>query len=353
MSERAIPPGGGPSRPLPQEYTGLHTAVALYHAETARVIDANEPFLDLLGYPLGRLRRLGVDEYSANTYSSSGSAFRSRVAAAAAGDPEQFRWRIKRADGELRWVKFHLSAVELRGCQYTLAEVRDVTEETHNSRRVRLLSRVVRHNLRNQATVIAGNAETIRCGLDPGGTRERAERIREEAMEIGSLSGSVAQIERTITADATDYPPVRVRTVLAELVGEFESEYPNATVSVRERTEMWAPGGEPLRRALSELIENAIVHSECDPEVTLCVDSSPNTGRTEIRISDRCPRIPDMELGALDDGTDQTSTSHGSGIGLFVAKWSVEALGGEMKIERSDSRGNTVSLYLPPKEPTQ
>ena len=353
MSERAIPPGGGARQTLPQEYTGLHTAVALYHPETARVVDANDQFLGLLGYSLGRLRRIGVDEYSANTYSCSGSAFRSRVAAAAAGDPEGFRWRIKRADGELRWVKFHLSAVELRGGQYALAEMRDVTEETHNSRRVRLLSRVVRHNLRNQATVIAGNAETIRCGFDPGNTRKRAERIREEAMEIGSISGSVAQIERTITADATGYRPERVRTVVADLVEEFESEYPDAALSIEERTEMWAPGGEPLRRALSELIENAIVHSDCDPEVTVCIDSSPNTGRTEIRIGDRCPRIPDMELGALDDGTDQTSTSHGSGIGLFVAKWSVEALGGEMKIERGEPRGNTVYLYLPPKEPVQ
>ena len=351
MSERALPSGNGPRRELPGEFAGLHTAVALYDPEAGHVLDANDPFLDLLGYSLRDLHRMTVDEYSANTYSFSGSAFRSRVAAAAAGDPEQFRWRIKRTDGELRWVKFHLSAVELGDRQYALAEVRDVTEETHNSRRVRLLSRVVRHNLRNQATVIAGNAETIRCGLDPGNTRDRAERIREEAMEIGSISGSVAQIERTIAADATGHRPERVRTVLADIVEEFEAEYPDATVSVRERTEMWAPGGEPLRRALSELIENAIVHSDCEPAVTVSIDASPNTGRTEVRIRDRCPRIPDMELGALDDGTDQTSTSHGSGIGLFVAKWSVEALGGEMKIERADQHGNTVYLYLPPKEP--
>jgi len=59
-----------------------------------------------------------------------------------------------------------------------------------------------------------------------------------------------------------------------------------------------------------------------------------------------------MEVEALDEHTETTATSHGSGVGLFVMKWCIESLGGELKIERrEDDRGNVVSFYLPPKEP--
>lgn len=58
-----------------------------------------------------------------------------------------------------------------------------------------------------------------------------------------------------------------------------------------------------------------------------------------------------LEIEALDEYTETTATSHGSGVGLFVMKWCIESLGGELKIERRDRRGNTVSFYLPPKAP--
>ncbi|TKX83031.1 ATP-binding protein, partial [Halorubrum sp. SS5] len=43
-------------------------------------------------------------------------------------------------------------------------------------------------------------------------------------------------------------------------------------------------------------------------------------------------------------------TSHGSGIGLFVMKWCVESLGGEVLFESRNSGGNAVCLLLPPKQ---
>ncbi len=105
---------------------------------------------------------------------------------------------------------------------------------------------------------------------------------------------------------------------------------------------------------MSHALENAIVHAESDrPTVEVVIGPSPNTGRAEIRIVDDGPPIPANETDALDEFTETTSTSHGSGVGLFVMKWCIESLDGEIAFDRHDAGGNVVSFYLPPREPSE
>lgn len=104
--------------------------------------------------------------------------------------------------------------------------------------------------------------------------------------------------------------------------------------------------------ALTAALENAIVHSdEAEPVVEVSIGPSPNTGRVEICIKDANPPIPEDELEALFKPTETTSTYHGTGVGLFVMKWCVESLGGEIKFETREPRGNAIYFYLPPKTP--
>jgi anti-sigma regulatory factor (Ser/Thr protein kinase) len=122
---------------------------------------------------------------------------------------------------------------------------------------------------------------------------------------------------------------------------------------VAEREPLWIHVDEAFDHALAHALENAIVHNEStEPMVDIAVDTSPNTGRAEISIVDTGPPIPAIEMDAVSDIMDTTSTSHGSGVGLFVMKWCIESLGGELTFERH-SNGNVVSFYLPPKERTE
>ncbi|MEF8857231.1 MAG: ATP-binding protein [Haloplanus sp.] len=123
-------------------------------------------------------------------------------------------------------------------------------------------------------------------------------------------------------------------------------------MTVTESEPMWTDVDDSFTHAVAHALENAIRHGEESPPVVrVTIGPSPNTGRVEIRIEDDNPPIPDAELSALDDREETTTTSHGTGVGLFVMKWCIESLGGELTIERGDSRGNTVYIYLPPKDP--
>jgi len=336
---------------LPAEYEQLNIGVALYDPETAAVLDTNARLESLLGYPTETLRDLSVDEYSANTYDYSCERLHRRFRTAARGETQSFRWRVKRGDGTLVWVQVHLSSLTVSGTPRVLAEVRDIEAHTTASQRIGLLSRIMRHNLRNDLTVINGRAEQIEA-TEPDGTVQRhAEKIRETAGRIDRITESVRQIERATTVASQHRTRRHAVTAVESAVADIRERYPSATVVVEAATEMWFRVDRAFAQALSHTVENGIVHADRpEPVVTVTVDESPNTGRVEIRITDDNPPIPPVEIDALDAPGENTSTAHGTGVGLFVMKWSIESLGGEITFERAEG-GNVVSFYLPPEVP--
>ncbi|MDS0477589.1 PAS domain-containing sensor histidine kinase [Natrinema sp. 1APR25-10V2] len=331
---------------LPAEYDTLHVGIVLYDPATGSVVDANAQLESLFGYPLDELRTMLADEYSANTYSFSGTELVERLRATADGNPQQFKWRVKRSDGELIWVRFHLSPTVLDGTEYVLAEVHDITDSYVASRRVGLFSRILRHNLRNEVNVIAGCAGKMTTDAEIEDVRRTAETIRATAMDLGGITESVKEIERATTPTEAPRATRRAADAVRDAADRFRDQYPAAAITIEERERMWI-------RADSAF-DHAIVHSdEPEPTVDVTVDASPNTGRVEIRIADSAPPIPEIEIDALDEFTAVTSTSHGSGVGLFVMKWCIESIGGELAFETREPRGNVVHFYLPPKEPPE
>jgi len=333
---------------LPEQFQRLETGIALYQPETGRILDVNDSFLALYGYSLDRLRRMEIAEYSANTSGLSQAEIVDHIQKAGNGQHRQFQWRVKCSDGTLIWVDTSLSPITLDGRQFVLAEVTDSTEQVHNNRKVRLLTRIIRHNLRNDANVILGYARQVATSNSSDAVDDHLSTIRQKALDLAAISESVDQLEKVVADTETRRTIQRVRTTVEDVADTYRSRYPDATITVEERTELRVHADETFRYAISQAIDNAIVHSEqSHPAVEIRIDESPNTGRTEIRILDDCPQIPAMELDALDESTPFTATSHGSGVGLFVMKWCLESLGGELKIEYNRDRGNSVYFYLP------
>lgn len=333
---------------LPPAYDDLHVGVALFDPEAGTVIDANGWVETILGYTVSELRGLPIETYTANTYPRSGEALLARLRAGTGESPQELVWRAKRADGELVWVQVRSSRRRLDGRECVYAELQDITEYYDTYHRAELFWRVLRHNLRNEATVIAGNATPVAERADAERLRKAGETIRLRAEKLGQMADSVEEIQRAVAGSETQrvrkHATVAVRTV----ANEVAAEHPDADIVVTERDGMWVDVDDAFVDALSHAIENAVVHAEsAEPTVEVAVGPSPNTGRVEIRISDGNPPIPEGELDALFDPDITTSTSHGTGIGLFVMKWCVESLGGEVRFERS-GEGNDVYFYLPP-----
>lgn len=214
----------------------------------------------------------------------------------------------------------------------------DVTERKLQIRRLDVLNRVLRHDLRTDANVIAGNAELLPDSPE-------AETIHERAMSMADRGDAARRIEQ-----ALDQTTKRRDLDFTSLVKQKASELDEATVHTN-LDDVRVYGSSALEMALDELFENAIEHSEATvPNVWVRLDRTDCSGSNDrlaaLEIADDGPGIPDMEREVFESNSE-TPLQHSSGLGLWLTRWVVEDLGGEVGIRDREPQGTVVTLRLP------
>jgi signal transduction histidine kinase len=120
-----------------------------------------------------------------------------------------------------------------------------------------------------------------------------------------------------------------------------------AEVAVRGERDLFViADAASLRRAVTNIVRNALVHASGGP-INIVVARDGEHG--VIRVSDVGPGIPRQERDRVFDPFVRGSTGRkveGSGLGLFVARLAVESHGGSLTL-RSGPRGSTFTIRLP------
>jgi PAS domain S-box-containing protein len=249
-------------------------------------------------------------------------------------------------NGEQRY--FHLDITPVgRGSDVVdgrLIVLRDITELKEREQELDLLkqvlSRVLRHNIRNDVTVVSGYAEELAAETS-GETAGMAQQILQKSDDIASRSRKAATIERVLTGEDT-LVTLDLETVLQEGVASVRADYPEADISLDLPENCRVTAHEALEVALSNVMENAVVHNEGCPSVTVSADCG--AASATITISDDGPGIPEAELSPLEQG-EETQLSHSSGIGLWLVSLIVERSGGDVSFESSEN-GTEVCITL-------
>lgn len=219
----------------------------------------------------------------------------------------------------------------------TVLSLRDVTDRELREQRLAVLNRVLRHNLRNQADVVRGNAESIDVESD------QLDTIIDAADAIASLGQQARQIDRYVSETPDDVAvdiATTVETVL-DTVGAEESDVP-VSVEVPVSTQI-VTNERALTAVLESALDNAITYA--DSAVSITIEQQPNA--VIIRIADDGPGIPKWELDSLDAGSE-SALQHSTGIGLWKLKWGVMALNGELSFNTES--GTTIEIIVPDRE---
>ena len=220
----------------------------------------------------------------------------------------------------------------------------DVTDLRAQQRRVSVLDRVLRHNLRNKLNVIMGHADHLARSSDPA-VAERAGTILGTASGLMDLSDSARQFEEVVGGDALWTETIDVAAVVESVVENAGVEHPAADLSADLPGSAPARGHETLELAIDELVENAIVHSDrATPtvEVTVSVDADV----VAVCVADDGPGIDEIDRNALMRGAE-SPLEHAQGLGLWLVRWTIEGLGGEVEIVENAPRGTEVRITLP------
>jgi len=122
------------------------------------------------------------------------------------------------------------------------------------------------------------------------------------------------------------------------------------TVQAEGAEEQYEMLGERLqiRRALQNLIDNAVAAVEHQPEPAITVVCSMDNSNMEIQIKDNGCGVDTKTLRWIFEPFDNTATiEKGAGLGLFITKKVLEEHGGTLQFESHVGEGTIVTLRVP------
>ena len=220
---------------------------------------------------------------------------------------------------------------------------------------MRQFSSDVSHGLRTPLTAIRTVGEVgLREPREAAAYREIIGSMLEDANRLGGL------VERLLGLSRADSGEVRLsaeRIDLGELaenvtthLGVLAEEKQQSMTIERVGAARCIGDRFVLRQALINLVDNAIKYTPTGGHI--CVRVSQASDGVSLEVSDTGPGIPADRQHRIFDrfyrgSQSRSSRSNGAGLGLAIAKWSVEANRGELSYAPASAGGALFRIRLP------
>jgi signal transduction histidine kinase len=212
--------------------------------------------------------------------------------------------------------------------------------------------------LRAPLTSIYGFAETLLRQDVLFSEDERGIFLRYIASESQRLTGIVDALLNVARLDTGDLQvnisPTDVRDLVDELVQSAKdaaSEERRFVVDLPPEPLAARADPDKLRQVFSILLENAVKYSREGGTVTVGVERKRDT--VEVSVADEGMGIPQAEQEQIfrkfyrGADADARVGAGGTGLGLFIARGLVTAMGGRIWVESREGEGSTFAFELP------
>jgi PAS domain S-box-containing protein len=217
----------------------------------------------------------------------------------------------------------------------------------------------VSHGLRTPLTSIYGFAETLLRQDVLFGEAERQTflgYIASESQRLTAIVDALLNVARLDTGDLqVNLAPTDVRDVVGEVVQSAQDGGgSNAHSFVLELPAEPLPANadrDKLRQVFSILLDNAVKYSPEGGTVTVGVERKRDT--VEVSVADQGVGIPQADQEQIFRkfyrGSDAEARlgPGGTGLGLFIARGLVTAMGGRIWVESREGEGSTFAFELP------
>jgi PAS domain S-box-containing protein len=261
-------------------------------------------------------------------------------------------------EGLARWIRYaHAPIIAADGdMDADVVVVRDVTRERQTDELKADFVASVSHELRTPLTPIKGFLMTLlREDRDFAQDRrreyyklmlmqsQRLERLIEDLLEVTRLEAGAGLVDAT-AIDAVD--------LVRQVVDRFTSEDPDRTVHVVAPDHAVYCRGDWMRidQVLGNLLSNALRYAP--PHEPVEVRLVPQGREVVFEVRDWGPGIPIDEQSRIFErfhrvGHYMTREPGGAGLGLYLAKRLVEAMGGRIWVSSRLGHGSVFSFALP------
>ena len=239
---------------------------------------------------------------------------------------------------------------------------RDVSSERIVEEMKSTFVSTVSHQLRAPLTSIYGFAETLLRRdvlFQEEERRTFLEYIASEAQRLTTIVDTLLSVARLEAGDMqVELAPTDLRTVVSDAISSVqEGAAVNGhrfVLELRDEPLAASADREKLGQILRNLLDNAVKFSPSGGTVT--VEAHRRAGRVEVRVVDQGEGISEAErehIFSKFHRADGTGGYGGAGLGLFIARGLVLAMGGRMWVDSAEGGGSSFAFELPLAESTE
>ncbi len=204
---------------------------------------------------------------------------------------------------------------------------------------LQLLSYLVKENDEQKILSILKNKLQI---MDRSASQ--MQNLIEDLLDLAKLEGAGADV-------LLDKQPLDISDLISEVMEMLQAQADQKNIRILnqvgdESSHISCDSGR-IRQVLSNIIGNAIKFSPQNGEIR--ITSSSKDQKIIFKIEDDGPGIAPKSLPFIFDRfwQDQNTSNKGTGIGLAISKWIVEAHGGKIWAESTLGKGSSFFFELP------
>lgn len=266
-------------------------------------------------------------------------------------------YRIRTASGEYRW--FHDvggvterrddgSPLKVTGVVIDITRRKTVEQDLRErNEQLSLLNRIVRHDIRNDMSVIDGWAELLRDELPPE-NEEMLDRILRASQHTTELTRDVRDLMAVLGPDgaAVDLQPVDVVRVIEDEAERVRRAFDTVEIQIRsERSRIEVQANAMLSSLVGNLLNNAVQHNE-EETAEIRVDIEAREESVIVTVADNGPGIPETHRNSIFEQETKGSNSDGTGLGLYLVDTLVDIYGGDISVADNEPKGTVFTVEL-------
>jgi len=183
--------------------------------------------------------------------------------------------------------------------------------------------------------------------------RDNLLRLNNQVLRMERLVKDLLDMSSLETLSGLDLKPVHLTELLSALIEDYRllSDARNIMMEVNLPENLWVKGDEEkLRRAFSNLLDNAIKYNEDGGQIA--IRAKRDVAEAVVIIENTGPGVPEEDLPKVFDQFYRIEKSRsldygGSGLGLSIVKRIVELHKGKVDIESKPGARTRVIVRLP------
>ena len=332
----------------------------------------------ITGWPTDQMLEGALDWMTDVVHPEDADAFATHDAALWSGDPSQLVYRIRRPDGEVRWVRESATpsrsasgrpvaggllsdVTEAKRAEATLLQAKLAAERASHAKTAFLAT--MSHEIRSPLGAIRGFAELLaeevrdlndRGGDVPPQIGEFAGIIAENTQQALRLVHNLFDLSRLETGSlALRSLPVELHPVIERVVEQHRAAADAKGLALHvERAEgepLLLADPERLEQVVDQLVSNAVKFTEAG---SITISTLIDEGSVRLAVKDTGVGIAAEYLERLFEPFSQEDyrlnrSFGGSGLGLAIVKRLLDGMGATIRVESEKGGGSRFEVTFP------